>query len=60
MERETEKIIVELEKEIIIWKESQAIHTDDIDYFHYSQWRIDGLEAELNRISRMENEDGHL
>ncbi len=60
MERETEKIIVELEKEIIIWKESQAIHTDDIDYFHYSQRRIDRLEAELNRISRMENEDGHL
>ena len=27
MEREAEKIIVELEKEIIIWKESQAIHT---------------------------------
>lgn len=60
MERETEKIIVELEKEIIIWKESQAIHTDDIDYFHYSQRRIDRLEAELDRISRMENEDGHL
>lgn len=60
MEREAEKIIVELEKEIIIWKESQAIHTDDIDYFHYSQRRIDRLEAELDRISRMENEDGHL
>ena len=60
MERETEKIIAELEKEIIIWKESQAIHTDDINYFHYSQWHIDRLEAELDRISRMENEDGHL
>lgn len=60
MEREEEKAVSELEKQISIWKESQVIHANDMDYFHYSQRQIDGLEMELDRISRMENGNGYL
>lgn len=60
MEREEEKAVSELEKDIAIWKESQAMHADDMDYFHYSQRQIDRLEMELDRISRMENGNGYL
>lgn len=60
MEREEEKAVSELEKDIAIWKESQAIHADDMDYFHYSQRQIDRLEIGLDRISRMENGNGYL
>ncbi len=60
MEREEEKAVSELEKDIVIWKESQAMHADDADYFHDSQRQIDRLETELDRITRMENGNGYL
>lgn len=60
MEREEEKAISKLEKDIAVWKESQAIHADDMEYFHYSQRQIDRLEMKLDRISRMENGNGYL
>lgn len=60
MEREEEKEISKLEKDIAIWKESQAMYADDMEYFHYSQGEIDRLETELDRISRMENGNGYL
>lgn len=60
MEREEQKTVNRLKKDIFIWKESQAIYADDIDYFHYSQGYIDRLETKLDRISRMENGNGYL
>lgn len=60
MEREEEKAVSELEQDIAVWKESQVMHADDIEYFHYSQRQIDRLEMALDRISRMENGNGDL
>lgn len=60
MERGEEKTVNRLERDISIWKESQTMHADDIDYFHYSQKHIDRLEMELDRISRTENGNGYL
>lgn len=44
MERKQEKIIRELELYIFTWKELQTKHSDDLDFFHYSQNQIDWLE----------------
>ncbi len=55
MERKQEKIIRELELYIFTWKELQIKHSDDLDFFHYSQNQIDWLEEELDKISRLEN-----
>lgn len=42
MEREEEKAVSELEKDIAIWKESQAMHADDTDYFMIPRGRSTG------------------
>lgn len=55
MERKQEETIRELELDIFIWKELQTKHSNDIEFFHYSQNQIDWLEEELDKISRLEN-----
>lgn len=50
----------ELERMILVWKELQAKHYSDIDFFHYSQRQIDRMEDELDRVTRMEHRNGNL
>ena len=43
-----------------MWKELQANHSFDSEFFHYSQKKIDRLEDRLDKISRLENWDEYL
>lgn len=49
-EREAEKLI----QEISVWKQRQRDYGSDIPFFHYSQAKIDFLEGELDRVTRLE------
>lgn len=46
------KEIMKLLKLLAIWKNSQAKHSYDLDYFHYSQRKIDELEGKLDVLTR--------
>lgn len=60
MERAKEKAVTELEKRIQMWKELQANHSFDSEFFHYSQRKIDRLEDRLDKVSRLENWNEYL
>lgn len=60
MERAKETAVIELEKRIQMWKELQANHSFDSEFFHYSQKKIDRLEDRLAKISRLENWNEYL
>ncbi|MCH1972356.1 hypothetical protein MCI89_08345 [Muricomes sp. OA1] len=45
---------------ILVWKELQANHYSDIDFFHYSQMQIDKMEDKLDGLTRMEHRNGNL
>lgn len=55
MERITREII-EVIAQVKIWRESQREHASDINYFHYSQNKIDELESKLDGLMRWKNE----
>ncbi|WP_346961153.1 hypothetical protein [Faecalicatena contorta] len=45
---------------ILAWKELQAKHYSDIQFFHYSQMQIDKMEDKLDGLTRMEHRNGNL
>lgn len=55
-EREAE----ELRQETSVWKRVQQDYGSDLPFFHYSQAKIDFLEGELDRVTRLEKQNEDL
>lgn len=47
--------IKEIRLEIEIWKDNQGRFWDDSSFWHYAQAKIDVLEDQLDKITRLEN-----